>query len=41
MLDPRAPRFFEVHVQSPEDNGVPEELQGLLQVRQAIQPLRR
>ena len=26
LLDPRDPCFVEVHVQSPEENGFPEEL---------------
>ena len=38
-LAPRAPRFVEVHVQFPEENGSPEALQGLIQVRQVIQRL--
>ena len=37
LLARQAPRFIEVHVQVPEENGVPDALQGLLQVRQAIQ----
>ena len=36
-LAQQAPRFAEVHVQVPEDNGFPEALQGLLQVRQVLQ----
>ena len=37
LLAPQDPLFVEVHVQVPKENGVPEALQGLLQVRQAIQ----
>ena len=33
LLVMQAPRFAKVHVQVPEDIGVPEALQGLLQVR--------
>ena len=40
-LDPRDTRFFKVHVQVPKYNGVPEALQGLLQVRQVLQRRRR
>ena len=36
-LDPRDPYFVEVHVHSPKYNGVPEEMHGLLQVRQVLQ----
>ena len=42
LLDLWDPHFFEVHVQVPEENGVPEALQGLLQVRQVLRrPLLR
>ena len=37
LLSPQDPHFVKVHVQVPEDNGVPEALQGLLQFRQVIQ----
>ena len=40
-LAPRYPRFVEVHAQFPGDNGVPEALKGLLQVRQVLQHRRR
>ena len=40
-LAPRAPRFSEVHVQVSKENGVPESLQGLLQVGQVLQRKRR
>ena len=35
----RAQRFIEFHVQVPNDNGVPEALQGLLKIRQVFQCL--
>ena len=41
LLDTRYPCFFEVHVQVPEDNGVSEVLQGLLQVRHVLHRLNR
>ena len=41
LLDPQAPCFVEIHVQVPKDNGVPEALQGLLQVSQLLQCQRR
>ena len=37
MLVPQDTRFFEVHVQIPRDNGVPEVIYGLLKVRQVFQ----
>ena len=37
----RAPFFVKVHIQVPENNGVPEALQGLLQVRQVLQRRQR
>ena len=37
LLTPWSPLFIEVHVQVPKDNGVPEALQGLLQVSQMLQ----
>ena len=37
LLDPWDPRFVKVHVQFPDDNGVPEALKGLLQIRQVLQ----
>ena len=37
LLSPWAPRFVEGHVQVPEEHGVHEGLQGLLQVRQMLQ----
>ena len=37
LLDPWDPRFVKVHVQVPDENGVPEALKGLLQIRQVIQ----
>ena len=36
-LAPQASRFIKVHVQVPEDNVLPEALQGFLQVIQVIQ----
>ena len=36
-LAPRDPFYAEVHVQVPKENGVPEELQGLLKVSQLFQ----
>ena len=40
-LAPQDPRFFEVHVQVPKDNGVLEALNVLLQVRKVLQHRRR
>ena len=40
-LAPQDPCFVEFHVQVPEDNGVPEALQGLLQARKVLQRRRR
>ena len=41
LLDSQDPRSVEVHIQAPKDNGVPEALQGILQVRQVLQRQRR
>ena len=41
LLAPQDPRFFEFHVQVPEDNGVSDALQGLPQVSQVLQHQRR
>ena len=38
-LVPQDTRFFEVHVQIPRENGVPEGMYGLLKVRQVFQHL--
>ena len=37
VLDPRSPRFIEVHVQIPKDNGFPEALQVHLKFIQLLQ----
>ena len=36
-LAPQDPRFVEVHVQVPRENGVPDGLQGFLKIRQVFQ----
>ena len=41
LLAPWAPCSVDVHVQVPEENGFPEALQGILQVRQMLQHRQR